>query len=424
VDVAVIGAGYVGLVTAGGLSHLGHRVRLGEVQAERVARLRAGEVPIFERGLESLLSSASERGKLSFHSSNKEAASGCEFIFLCLPTPRGANGRADLSFINGVVDELAAGAGEGSLFVIKSTVPPGTAVALRKRLADKGSQARIVSHPEFLREGRAVDDFLGPDRIVVGAFDASDARRVTDLYGTIDSPLVVTDPTSAEMIKYGSNSYLAARLTFANTLANLCEAVGADILDVIKGMGFDHRIGPYFLNPGPGYGGSCFPKDTAALIGVAEDAGYDYKLLKAVIEADADQGRRVVAKVAAAAGGSLNGRKIALWGLAFKAGTDDVRESPALKIAGWLQDQGADVVAYDPEARVDGIATASNPVEAARDADVVLVATEWPQFLSIDLAAVAKVMRGRGLVDARNLLDARMVRAAGLEYQGLGRPGV
>jgi UDPglucose 6-dehydrogenase len=234
----------------------------------------------------------------------------------------------------------------------------------------------------------------------------------------------VTDPTSAEMIKYGSNSYLAARLTFANTLANLCEAVGADILDVIKGMGFDHRIGPYFLNPGPGYGGSCFPKDTAALIGVAEDAGYDYKLLKAVIEADADQGRRVVAKVAAAAGGSLKGRKIALWGLAFKAGTDDVRESPALKIAGWLQDQGADVVAYDPEARVDGIATASNPVEAARDADVVLVATEWPQFLSIDLAAVAKVMRGRGLVDARNLLDARMVRAAGLEYQGLGRPGV
>jgi UDPglucose 6-dehydrogenase len=423
VNVAVIGAGYVGLVTAGGLTHLGHRVHLSEVQAERVARLEAGEIPIFERGLEPLLASARKRGKLSFHSSNREAASGCEFIFLCLPTPQGPDGRADLSSVNAVVDELAAEAGERSLFVIKSTVPPGTAVALRKRLADLGSQAGIVSHPEFLREGRAVDDFLGPDRIVVGAFDVSDAHRVADLYGMVDSPLVVTDPTSAEMIKYGSNSYLAARLTFANTLANLCEAVGADIIDVIKGMGFDHRIGPYFLNPGPGYGGSCFPKDTAALIGVAEDAGYDFKLLKAVIEADDEQRKVVAAKVRMAAGGGLRGRKVALWGLAFKAGTDDVRESPAVRIARLLQDEGAEVVAYDPEAAVKGIVAALSPMEAARGADVILVATEWPEFLTVDLSAVAKVMRGHRLVDARNLLDAKTVRAAGLDYQGLGRPG-
>jgi UDPglucose 6-dehydrogenase len=243
------------------------------------------------------------------------------------------------------------------------------------------------------------------------------------LYASLDANVVRTDPTSAEMIKYASNSYLAARLTFVNTLANVCEAVGADVLDVISGMGMDHRIGSHFLKPGPGYGGSCFPKDTAALIGVAEDAGYDFELLRAVIDADHQQRRRVAEKVRQAAGGGLRGRRVAMWGVAFKAGTDDVRESPALRIAELLKEEGADVVAYDPEATTDQVTMAADPIEATRDADVLFIATEWPVFLTIDMTEVARVMKGYRVVDSRNLLDPTAVRAAGLDYWGLGRPG-
>ncbi len=247
----------------------------------------------------------------------------------------------------------------------------------------------VVSHPEFLREGKAVDDFMEPDRIVVGAYDRADAELVASLYRSLETEVVITDPTSAEMIKYASNSYLAARLTFVNTLANVCEAVGADVLDVIQGMGLDHRIGPHFLQPGPGYGGSCFPKDTAALIGVAEDAGYEFDLLKAVIEADHEQRRRIVEKVRQAAGGGLRGRRVCLWGVAFKAGTDDVRESPALRIARLLIEDGAEVVGYDPEATTTEFAMADDPIAAAEGADVLLVATEWPEFGTLDMNRVA-----------------------------------
>ncbi|MCO6501541.1 MAG: UDP-glucose/GDP-mannose dehydrogenase family protein [Acidimicrobiales bacterium] len=419
--IAVIGAGYVGLVTATGLAKLGHTVRVGEANEARLEMLRSGRVPIYEVGLPELLAEVSDR--MSFHGDNKEAVDGAEFVFLALPTPEGPDGRADLSFIHAVVDELAAVVAPDTLFVVKSTVPPGTVASLSKRLADRGSAGRVVSHPEFLREGRAVEDFLDPDRIVVGAYDAADAARVTALYDGLDTEVVVTDPTSAEMIKYASNSYLAARLTFVNTLSNLCEAVGADIVDVIKGMGLDHRIGPHFLQPGPGYGGSCFPKDTIALIGVAEDAGYDFGLLRAVIAADDEQRRRIAEKVRQAAGGGLRGRRIAMWGIAFKAGTDDTRESPALRIAGLLQQEGAEVVAFDPEARTDRVAMAPTPIDAAAGADVLLVATEWPDFAKVDLSEVRKVMKGHRVVDARNLLDPAAVRSAGFDYWGLGRPG-
>jgi len=422
-DIAIIGAGYVGLVTGGGLANLGHRVRLGESNAERVELLLSGGVPIYENGLPDMLSRAIERGLLSFHTSNKEAVTGADFVFLALPTPEGPDGRADLQYVHAVVDELANEVEDGTIFVVKSTVPPGSVASLRKRLADLGSPARIVSHPEFLREGRAVDDFLQPDRIVVGAWEESDARAVADLYRGIDAPVVITDPTSAEMIKYASNAYLAARLTFVNTLANVCEAVGADILDVVEGLGMDHRIGPHFLQPGPGYGGSCFPKDTSALIAVAQDAGYDFELLRAVIEADEDQRRRVADKVRQAAGGGLRGRRIGMWGIAFKAGTDDVRESPAMRIAALLEADGAEVVAYDPEADTDLLTMAPDPVAAATDSDVLLIATEWPEFLTVDMLEVAKAMRGHRVVDARNLLDPKKVRAVGLDYWGLGRPG-
>ena len=422
-DVAIIGAGYVGLVTAAGLAHIGHRVRVGEASAQRVALLEAGEVPIYEQGLPDLLSRAVERGTLSYSTSNTEAVAGASLVFLCLPTPERPDGRADLEYVHAVIDELASIVDDGTLFVIKSTVPPGTVASLRKRLADLGSGAHIVSHPEFLREGKAVDDFMEPDRIVVGAYDRADAELVASLYRSLETEVVITDPTSAEMIKYASNSYLAARLTFVNTLANVCEAVGADVLDVIQGMGLDHRIGPHFLQPGPGYGGSCFPKDTAALIGVAEDAGYEFDLLKAVIEADHEQRRRIVEKVRQAAGGGLRGRRVCLWGVAFKAGTDDVRESPALRIARLLIEDGAEVVGYDPEATTTEFAMADDPIAAAEGADVLLVATEWPEFGTLDMNRVASAMKGHRVVDARNLLDSAAVRAAGLDYWGLGRPG-
>lgn len=422
-NVSIIGAGYVGLVTAAGLSNLGHTVRLGEADAGRVASLEAGEVPIFEAGLPELLASAVDKGLISFHGSNAEAVQGSDLVFLCLPTPERPDGRADLQYVESVVDELANVVPDDTLLVIKSTVPPGTVASLRKRLADLGSGARVVSHPEFLREGRAVQDFMAPDRIVVGSWDSDDADRVARLYESLDTHVIRTDPTSAEMIKYASNSYLAARLTFVNTLANVCEAVGADVMDVIDGLGSDHRIGPHFLQPGPGYGGSCFPKDTSALIAVAEDAGYDFQLLRAVIEADDEQRRRVAAKVRLAAGGGLRGRRVAMWGIAFKAGTDDVRESPALRIAALLQEEGAEVVAYDPEASSEAVTNAASALDAVEAADVLLVSTEWPEFTSVDMREVCTRMRGHRVVDARNLLDPKRVREAGLDYWGLGRPG-
>jgi len=423
VDVAVIGAGYVGLVTGAGLANLGHRIRIGEASADRVAQLEAGDVPIYEHGLPELLSRAVERGTISYHLSNVEAVDGADLVFLCLPTPESEDGRADLSYVHGALDELANEVGDDAVFVIKSTVPPGTVASLRKRLADLGSPAHVVSHPEFLREGKAVEDFMAPDRIVVGAHDQADAEAVASLYRSLETEIVITDPTSSEMIKYANNAYLAARLTFANALANVCEAVGADVVDVIRGIGLDHRIGPHFLQPGPGYGGSCFPKDTAALIAVAADAGYDFQLLRAVIDADHEQRRRVAEKVRQAAGGGLHRRRIAMWGVAFKAGTDDVRESPALRIARILQADGAEVVAYDPEATSDELTMADDPIAAVVDADVLLVATEWPEFTTVDMSRVAEVMKGHRVVDARNLLDSVTVRAAGLDYWGLGRPG-
>ena len=422
-DVAVIGAGYVGLVTGAGLANLGHRIRIGEASADRVAQLEAGDVPIYEHGLPELLSRAVERGTISYHLSNVEAVDGADLVFLCLPTPESEDGRADLSYVHGALDELANEVGDDAVFVIKSTVPPGTVASLRKRLADLGSPAHVVSHPEFLREGKAVEDFMAPDRIVVGAYDQADAEAVASLYRSLETEIVITDPTSSEMIKYANNAYLAARLTFANALANVCEAVGADVVDVIRGIGLDHRIGPHFLQPGPGYGGSCFPKDTAALIAVAADAGYDFQLLRAVIDADHEQRRRVAEKVRQAAGGGLHRRRIAMWGVAFKAGTDDVRESPALRIARILQADGAEVVAYDPEATSDELTMADDPIAAVVDADVLLVATEWPEFTTVDMSRVAEVMKGHRVVDARNLLDSVTVRAAGLDYWGLGRPG-
>ncbi len=422
-NTAVIGAGYVGLVHAAGLAALGHRVRVGERDPGRLEMLAAGEVPIFEPDLDRLISEGMSNSLLTFHSSNLDAVDGAEIVFIALPTPPADDGSADTSIIEAVVTEIAPHLVEGALIVMKSTVPVGSAARFQAMLDAAGASAVVLSNPEFLREGSAVADFFHPDRIVIGTRDKTAALKMIDLYLKLDAPVVVTDPISSEMIKYGANAYLASRITFANAMANLCEAVGADAKDVLHGMGYDRRIGFHFFNPGPGYGGSCFPKDTRALVAIAEDAGYDFALLKGVINVNAEQISRVVAKVERAAGGGLNGKTIGLWGLAFKAETDDIRESPAVALARRLLDQGARVNAYDPQVRaeIDGVDRSPDAIGAAKDADVLLIATEWNEFKTVDLREVRAAMRGSAIVDARNILDPDVVRRLGLRYEGIGR---
>lgn len=420
-QVTVIGAGYVGLVQAAGLASLGHDIRLAEADPRRLAALRAGETPIFEEGLEGLLTAGLEAGSILLFSDNVAAANEAEVVFLCLPTPPGIDGAADITIVTKVIEQLANELGPGPVLAIKSTVPVGTAERLSRRF---GARASLVSNPEFLREGTAVSDFLNPDRIVVGAKDPEQAKVVAGVYEGLRAPIVLTDPTSAELIKYGANSYLAARLTFVNALANVAETVGADIMDVVHGMGLDSRIGPHFLKPGPGYGGSCFPKDTIALLATSRQAGYEFSLLQTVVDSDRNQRHWIVGNVRRMLNGDVGGKRIAMWGIAFKAGTDDIRESPALKIAHVLIGEGAVVAAYDPEAIGPEVEQCPDPITSAEGADLLLVATEWPLFREVDMVEVARVMRGDLVYDLRNLLDPQTVRSAGLRYVALGRPNI
>ncbi len=420
-NVAVLGAGYVGLVQAAGLTSLGHHVRLGEPSPQRVDELRARKVPIFEPGLGELLERAFDNGLLAVFTSNAEAVEGTDVIFLTLPTPPAGDGSADLRIVESVVDELAPLLTAGQLIVTKSTVPVGTAHALRERLRSVGCEAGVVSNPEFLAEGSAVADFMRAERIVIGAFDDAHADTVGDLYAGLPAQIVKTDPVSAELVKYAANAYLATRLTFANAIANLSEEVGADALQVLEAVGMDRRIGRHFMRPGPGYGGSCFPKDTRALLSIADGLGYPYPLLRAVVETDAYQRTRIVDRAIAMLGEPA-GKKVAIWGVAFKARTDDTRESPALIIARELAAAGASIVMTDPEAVTNEFPQTDDPVTATADADLLIVATEWPEFRRVEFDAVAAAMRGRMVYDVRNLLDPAAVRNAGLDYVALGRP--
>ena len=419
-QVAVIGAGYVGLVTGAGLAYLGHSVRLGERDPDKLEMLSAGEVPFFEADLDRLLSEGIENKLLSFHADNKEAVEGARVVFIALPTPPDEDGSADTSYIEGALDELGPLLRPGTVVVLKSTVPVGSVARFQAVLDGFGTEATVISNPEFLREGSAVGDFLHPDRIVIGTRSQEAAEVMMELYQSLQAPIVVTDPPSSEMIKYASNAYLATRITFANAIANLCESVGADVKDVLLGMGYDRRVGFHFLNPGPGYGGSCFPKDTRALVAIADEAGYDFSLLRGVIEVNELQRHRVVDKVRAAI--DLDGATIGLWGLAFKAGTDDIRESPAVLMAEELMAGGATVQAFDPEAaHVDGVIRVDDPIQAAKEADVLLIATEWPEFQAVDLRAVRDAMASAHIIDARNMLDPEAVRRLGMRYEGIGR---
>ncbi|MBT8246787.1 MAG: UDP-glucose/GDP-mannose dehydrogenase family protein [Acidimicrobiia bacterium] len=419
-QVAVIGAGYVGLVTGAGLAYLGHTVRLGERDPDKLEMLKSGQVPFFEAGLDRLLTEGIDNNLLSFHADNKEAAEGARVLFIALPTPPDEDGSADTSYIEGALEELGPLLAPGTVVVLKSTVPVGSVARFQAHLDGLGADATVISNPEFLREGSAVGDFLHPDRIVVGTRSQDAAEVMMELYQSLQAPIVVTDPPSSEMIKYASNAYLATRITFANAIANLCESVGADVKDVLLGMGYDRRVGFHFLNPGPGYGGSCFPKDTRALVAIADEAGYDFSLLRGVIEVNELQRHRVVDKVRAAI--DLDGATIGLWGLAFKAGTDDIRESPAVFLAEELMAAGATVQAFDPEAApVDGVIRVDDPIQAAKEADVLLIATEWPEFQSVDLGAVREAMASAHIIDARNMLDPDAVRRLGMRYEGIGR---
>jgi UDPglucose 6-dehydrogenase len=423
-DIAIIGTGYVGLTTGACLAHLGHAVVCADVVPEKIERLSRGEIPILEAGLEDLVREGLQSGRLRFVVGSAEAAESREFAYLCVPTPQGADGSADLSYIEAAAHEIAPVLPPGSIVVNKSTVPIGSTRRVEQALGR--SDVFVVSNPEFLREGSAVNDFLHPDRVVIGSDDQAAAIRVASLYIGVPAPLMVTDPASAETIKYASNAFLATKLSFVNAVAALCEAVGADADDVVLGMGYDKRIGHEFLRPGPGWGGSCFPKDVQALLYIAREAGYDFDLLAGVVSVNQEQFNRVADKVTAMAGGSLEGRTVGVWGLTFKAGTGDLRESPALHVVDRLLQRGAIVRGYDPTVKgalpqAPGLEVVTDPYAACEGAEVLAVLTEWDEFKWVDLDKVGNVMAQPRIVDARNVLDRAAIGRHGFTYHAIGQ---
>ena len=425
--IAVVGAGYVGLTTAVCLAHLGNSVVAVDVDEAKVEILRRGEPTILEDGLPRLLQEGIDSGRLTFSTDPAAAADGADFVFLCVPTPQGADGAADLSFVQTAASQIASSLRPGAVVVTKSTVPVGSAALVVTAL--NRPDTSVVSNPEFLREGRAVHDWLHPDRVVIGAEDRSAGERLASLYEPLGAPILITDPASSETIKYACNAFLAAKVSFVNAIANLCQAVGADAVDVIRGMSHDRRIGADHLSPGPGWGGSCFPKDTAALIRIADQHGYDFALLREVIVANERQFDHVATQVSKAVARPLDGATVAAWGLTFKAATDDLRESPAVAVLRRLARQGAKIRAFDPTlpspdhsclAGLD-LEIHDDPYAATEGAHALVVLTEWPEFRLLDLKKVAAAMEHPAIVDTRNMLDPVSARAAGCSYTGMGR---
>lgn len=437
--IAVVGTGYVGLTTGDCLASLGRRVVCADIDMAKVERLSAGEVEIRESGLTELVVAGLAAGRLSFAVGAAAALKAlerdgepAEVMFLCVPTPMGVGGIADLGAVESVLEETREVLPAGCVVVNKSTVPVGTAVRTGELLGR--ADIAIVSNPEFLREGSAVHDFLNPDRIVVGSSQQDAAERVAALYARLGAPTVLTDAASAEMIKYAANCFLAMKLSYVNAIAELCERLDADVADVTEGIGYDRRIGQEFLSPGPGWGGSCLPKDTQALLQVADGADFEFRLLRATIDTNARQYQRMVDKIRSAVTGrrtgSLTRSRLALFGLTFKAGTDDVRDSPALAVAALLKQAGADLVAYDPGVTPAGstidpalLTVAEDPYVAATGADAIVILTEWPQFRVLDWARLAGLTATARVIDTRNLLDPDMLRRAEFAWTGVGRAG-
>ncbi len=432
-NIAVVGTGYVGLVTGTCFAETGNQVMCVDIDAEKVARMKNGEVPIYEPGLEMLFERNTRQGRLNFTTDLAEAIKDAQIIFLALPTPPGADGSADLSFILKVAEDLSTIIEDYKVIVDKSTVPVGTAEKVHARLAQKLDENLfdVVSNPEFLREGVAVDDFLKPDRVVIGTTSEKARKVMNQLYKPFvrqGNPILFMDERSAEMTKYAANSYLATRITFMNEIANLCEKVGADVDMVRIGIGSDTRIGKRFLFPGIGFGGSCFPKDVQALEKTANEFQYDFKILKSVLDVNNRQRVVLVDKVKKKLGNDLTGKTIALWGLAFKPNTDDIREAPALYMIDNLLEAGATIRTFDPEAMDnvkaiygDRVHFADDQYEALIGAEALIIATEWSVFRTPSFKVIKELMKAMVIFDGRNLYDLDFMRENGFYYESIGR---
>ncbi len=427
--ITVLGAGYVGLVTAASFADLGNRVILLDIIEEKIEKLKQGKVPIYEPGLSEMIRRNVRMGRLDFTTSYADALKKAEFVFVAVGTPSGVDGEADLRYVRMAAESIAEHMDHPMIIINKSTVPVGTGDWVADIIKKKQKEPIpfwVVSNPEFLREGSAISDFMHPDRIVLGSQHPEAAQRVAELHRPLNAPVLITDLRTAEMIKYASNAFLATRISFINEIATICEELGADVTMVAKGMGYDKRIGPHFLNAGLGFGGSCFPKDVRALEHMALIHGAHPQLLRAVLDINQHMRRQAVVKLRNALNG-LNGRRIGMLGLAFKPNTDDLREAPSLDIARQIIREGGEVQAYDPVARPDHcekvpeLQLVDNAYEAARDADALILVTEWNEFRQLDMEAVRDLMRGDVLLDGRNIWHPEKMRELGFRYFGVGR---
>jgi UDPglucose 6-dehydrogenase len=428
-NICVIGTGYVGLVTGVVFSDLGNEVICVDKNEEKIALLRAGVMPIYEPGLEEMVARNADEGRLTFTSDIETAVRKSEVIFICVGTPPKADGSTDMTQVESAARGVAAAMDRYKVIVNKSTVPVGTGDFVRNIIETnkrRNVDFDVVSNPEFLREGSAIQDTLHPDRIVIGAPNQIVAMKILELYAPLERPMIITDVASAEMIKYASNAFLATKISFANAIANICEEVGADVIQVVKGMGLDNRIGPAFLNAGLGYGGSCFPKDSSSLLHTARSVGYDFPLLAATIETNEHQPKRFIERMEKALKG-FEGKKVAVLGLAFKANTDDMRDAKSLDVMAAVLAGGGAVVAYDPIAMENTkrifpqVTYAKNAFEAAEGVDAVVVVTEWNEFKQINLEKLKATMKGTFVFDGRNLYDPAKMKRLGFHYVCVGR---
>ncbi|MET0622537.1 MAG: UDP-glucose/GDP-mannose dehydrogenase family protein [Pyrinomonadaceae bacterium] len=430
-QIAVIGTGYVGLVTGACFAEFGTSVTCVDVDAAKIERLKRGEIPIYEPGLDQIVAKNAQAGRLQFTTDVKSAVEQSLVIFLAVGTPPSGDGSADLSFIEGAARDVAVNMNGYKVVVTKSTVPVGTGERLRRLIREHQTEFDfgIVSNPEFLREGAAIDDFMRPNRVVIGSRDEPAVAIMRDLYRPlylIETPVVITSLEAAELTKYASNAFLATKISFINEIANLCDRIGCDVHDVARAMGMDNRIGRYFLHPGPGYGGSCFPKDTTALLSVAKEYGGESLIVEAVVEVNRRQRLRMVEKIEKLVG-DLKGRQLAVLGLSFKPETDDMREAPSADIIHALLEKGARVRAYDPvaveQARkvLKGVEYAEDEFAAVEGADALVFMTEWNQFRALDMQRVKELMRAPKIADLRNIYDPEQMRRLGFDYVGVGR---
>ena len=430
--IAMIGTGYVGLVSGACFADFGHRVCCVDKDSTKIDGLNGGVMPIWEPGLEAIVKSNAERGRLTFTTDLRTAVEQAEAVFIAVGTPaRRGDGHADLTFVFDAVRELARFIRPGTVVVTKSTVPVGTGDRIEAILREEGvADVSVASNPEFLREGAAIADFKHPDRIVVGAEDERAQDVLREIYRPLflnRAPILITGRRTAELTKYAANAFLAVKISFINEIADLCEAVDADVQDVARGIGLDNRIGPKFLHAGPGYGGSCFPKDTLALLQTADEAGVDQRIVRTTVKVNDDRKEQMVERVERALGGSVSGKRVGVLGLAFKPNTDDMREAPAIPLINALVERGASVSAFDPVARhqaeqlLSGIDFADDAYAAADGADALVIVTEWDEFRALDLERIAGSLKGKVLVDLRNVYDRSEAQEAGLAFYGVGR---